>query len=108
MRRVVEQITGDPGRFGGHQEQIDNYRNRLKDLKRDWKDNDCDDPTDPPFGTTQWIKQTDSKVLDKYNKTYHQYVESIKTGALVAAASLLEELAAYFVALGEVMPVFVP
>ena len=37
LTRIVQQITGDPAQFDGHQEQIDNYTNRLRRLKNDWK-----------------------------------------------------------------------
>lgn len=108
FRRVVEQIAGDPDRFVGHQNQIDNYRNRLKDLRSDWRGNDCDPPDDPPYGTNYLIQETSAKVLRKYQKKYQQYtadlaaiIACVATGAIFAQVpSLITSLSGYLESIG--------
>ena len=100
LTRVVQQITGDPALFDGHQEQIDNYVNRLRNLKSDWKDNDCNDPNDPPYGTNRWIKDTNWRVLLKQQQEYQKYLQDLKVGAVAAAAGIMNEIAGFIESLG--------
>jgi len=45
LMRVVEQIVGQGGDvYDKHEHEIEGYRNRLKNLRREWNDNDCGDP----------------------------------------------------------------
>ena len=54
LTRVVEQIVGEGGKvYADHEKQIESYRNRLKNLRRDWDDNDCGDP---PSAVNNWIQ----------------------------------------------------
>ena len=119
LRRVVEQITGDPARFDSHQVEINGLRDRLRNLRREWRKNDCDDPDDPPYGTNLWIDETAPGVLRQYAKDYQQYISDLKAIASgVAAAATIAEAAALFTALSEyivslggsveLIPVFVP
>ena len=108
LTRVVEQITGDPAKFDGHQEQIQNYRNRLTNLKNKWRNNDCDDPNDPPYGTNLWLKDTSAGTLQEYQYKYQQYLEDLKVGAAAAAAGLLVDIGEFLGSLGgELAPVLV-
>jgi RHS repeat-associated protein len=93
--RVVQQITGTAAGFDSHQEQIDNYRNRLRNLRKEWEKNDCDPPdNDPPYGLNNWINETAPGVLKQYQKEYQQYLTDVgdvaagtATAAIYAAIS---------------------
>ena len=111
LLRVVQQITGDPSQFDEHQEQIDDCRNRLKNLRRQWNNNDCDPPDDPPYGTNDWISQTSGAKLKYYSDQYQQFLQDISTlasdasiivkvAAAAAAAALWESITVYVESLG--------
>jgi hypothetical protein len=109
LTRVVEQIRGQSGQvFNTHQVEINGIRNRLKNLGRSWKNNDCDPPDDPPYGTNDWIKQTTAPNLRYWNAQYHQYVDDIAQlaagtgGAALAAqaADILASITAFLESLG--------
>ncbi|MGC1453046.1 MAG: RHS repeat-associated core domain-containing protein, partial [Candidatus Sulfotelmatobacter sp.] len=108
LTRVVQQITGSPSQFDGHQEEIDTYRNRLKNLRRQWQNHDCDDPDDPPYGTNQWIDETAPGLLRQYNLENQQFLNdltSLASGAgsivvLMQAELLFGSIAEYIGSLG--------
>ncbi len=109
LTRVVEQITGSPALFDGHQEQIDNYTNRLRNLRSDWKDNDCNGPNDPPvWAPISGSNETNWRVLQKQQREYQQYLHDLKIGAVAGAAAIAQEIAAFLASLGEgaLVPVF--
>ena len=116
LTRVVEQITGNPALFKGHQDQINGYRNRLRKLKKEWKNDDCPDPDNPPFGTNQWITQTDGSNLKNLLDKYQQALKDLKNlgiGAAAAAAiaqagEILAQIGAFIEGLGGMVPVIVP
>ena len=103
LLRVVQQITGSAAQFDGHQEQINNYRNRLTNLKNSWKDNDCDDPNNPPFGTNLWITDTSASTLKNYQQMYQQYQQDVAAGAaaLAAGAAILQQIGSFVGSLAE-------
>ena len=113
-------MQGKASEFDDHQIQIDNYRRRLTNLKKDWRDNNCDDPDDPPFGTNEWITLTDAGHLRLLSKDYKQGLKDLRdlatgaaTGAaavslLNAAMALFSEIASYFAELAALDPLFVP
>jgi RHS repeat-associated protein len=114
LLRVVQQITGSQAGFAGHQEQIDGYRKRLRNLSFKWKNNDCDDPDDPPYGTNQWIAQTSAKVLQQYQQKYLQYMQDLSEGVAGIAAAfavgqqIIDYVGALAAELGEGLPEFLP
>jgi RHS repeat-associated protein len=87
LTRVVQQVTSSPALFPGHQEQIDNYRNKLNKLINRWDDADCDPPGGPP-GLSDLIDLTDGPSLWSFQQDYQQFVQDlwlIATGAGTAA-----------------------
>jgi RHS repeat-associated protein len=87
LTRVVQNITGSSAGYDGHDKQIQGIRNRLINLKGQWKDDDCDDPDNPPGGVNTWIKETNPKTLRKYHDDYQQLLQDLtKIGTAGAVA----------------------
>jgi len=109
LQRVVEQIVGDPAKSTDHQVEIDGYRQRLKNLRREWRQNNCgDDDDEPPYGVSQWIDDTVGSKLRQYNQDWLQAMNDLAGYAtsassivlLYQAESLLNSIAAFLASLG--------
>ena len=82
LARVVENVVGSSARFAGHQEQINNYRNRLIGLLDKWRDDKCGDP---PSGVQRWIDESSEQKVRLYHDGYHNYMEFVQEIALSSA-----------------------
>ncbi len=76
LARVIENIVGSSEKFDGHMEEIQNYRNRLIELRQDWNDNDCDGK--PPHGVDGWLNETTRSKIKERHDRYQDIVQEMK------------------------------